>query len=134
MFVLYAAAMTTEQKRLRILVVDDNIDQVRTLAYLVKDMGHEVDYAINGTVAWDLAQRTKPEVLLLDLALPDISGFDILRNLRADPELADTHVIAVTGIPVSRAEVLARGFNDMVSKPVEFRFLEAALNRRRAQA
>ena len=96
----------------------------------MRDMGHEVDYAINGIVAWDLAQKIKPEVLVLDIALPDVSGFDVISRLRAHPALAQTHVIALTGLPLSRAEILARGFDDFVGKPVEFRLLEAALRRK----
>jgi DNA-binding response OmpR family regulator len=117
-------------KGLRILVVEDNIDQVHTLVYLLRDMGHEVDYAINGTVAWDMAQRMRPQVVMLDIALPDVSGFDLISKLRAQPGLAEAYVIAVTGLPVTRAEVVRRGFDDYVGKPIEFNFLEAALRRK----
>jgi two-component system cell cycle response regulator len=124
-----AAKKDDKSKVRRILVVEDNTDQVHTLVYLLKDMGHEVDYAINGTVAWDMARRMRPQVVMLDIALPDVSGFDLIPRLRAQPELSKSYVIAVTGLPLTRAEVLARGFDDFVGKPIEFRFLEAALHR-----
>jgi len=115
------------QRKLRVLVVDDNIDQVRALAWLVRDCGHHTDYAINGIVALELAQRTKPDVLLLDVFLPDTTGFELVRQLRLNPELKNLYVIGITGQHVERSEALAGGFDQLLTKPVEFRHVEAAL-------
>ena len=114
-------------RRLHVLVVDDNIDQVRTLAYLVKDCGHDVDYAINGIVALDLAQRTKPDVILLDIFLPDASGFELVRQIRRNPELKDAYVIAITGHHVERSEAALNGFDQLLTKPINFHDVQAAL-------
>jgi CheY-like chemotaxis protein len=124
-----AAPIEETHRKLRILVVDDNIDQVRALAWLVKDCGHHADYAINGIVALELAQRTKPDVLLLDVFLPDTTGFELVRQLRLNPEMKDVHVIGITGQHVERSEALANGFDQLLMKPVEFRHVEAALSR-----
>src|SRR5579859_5222206 len=122
-----AAPSEGKQRKLRVLVVDDNIDQVHALAFLVKDSGHHVDYAINGIVALEMAQRTKPDVLLLDVFLPDTTGFEIVRQLRRNPELKSMHVIGITGSHVERSEALANGFDQLLTKPVDFGKIEAAL-------
>jgi CheY-like chemotaxis protein len=121
------AAKTAPKKVLRVLVVDDNLDQVHTLAYLISDCGHHADYAINATVALDLAKRLKPDVVLLDLALPDASGMALARKLRGMQELKDLYLIAVTGTGATREDALAGGFNEFLRKPVQFPQLEALL-------
>ena len=113
-----------QRKRLRVLVVDDNIDQVRTMAYLLRDQGHHVDYAINGIVALDVAQRWKPEVVLLDIRLPDTSGLEVARRLRRNPELKNVRIVGVSASPIARDEALAAGFDDLRMKPVDPRSLE----------
>src|SRR5690349_17494363 len=90
------AAKRAPVRALRVLVVDDNLDQVHTLAHLLKDSGHHVDFAINGIVAIDLAGRIKPDVILLDMVLPDSSGLSIARHVRRTPELEKTYLIAMT--------------------------------------
>jgi CheY-like chemotaxis protein len=122
-----AGPQSDAKRKLRVLVVDDNIDQVRTLAYLVRDTGHHVDYAINGFVALELLERMKPDVLVLDVVLPDATGFEIVRHLRRNPELKGTYVIGVTGQQIDRADALSRGFDQLLNKPVHFRDLELAL-------
>ena len=120
---------TAPRRRLRILVVDDNLDQVHTMAYLLTDMGHHVDYAINGIVALELAQRTRPEVVLLDVRLPDATGLQIARQLRRYPELKDTPIVGVTGFPFDEKEALAAGLSQVLAKPVDFAMLEGLLDR-----
>ena len=121
------AAKTAPRRVLRVLVVDDNLDQVHTLAYLINSCGHHVDYAINATVALDLTHRLKPEVILLDLALPDASGIHMGRKIRRIPGLEGVYLIAVTGTGISRENVLAAGFDEFIRKPVQFATIEALL-------
>src|SRR3954471_5036787 len=83
------------QKR-RVLVVEDNLDAVHSMAVLVKMMGHEVQFAINGFAALDIARTFRPEIVLLDIGLPDFSGCDIARQLRFEPGLEDTRLIAIS--------------------------------------
>jgi CheY-like chemotaxis protein len=80
----------------RVLVVEDNLDAVHSLVSLLRDMGHQVDYAINGYVAIELARQMRPEFVFLDLGLPGVSGFDVCRWVKADPALKDARVIAIT--------------------------------------
>src|SRR4026207_1316888 len=66
----------------RILVVDDNLDNVRSLALLFNSMGHHVDYAINGTAATSMAKSMCPDIVFLDLLLPDGHGSIFCREIR----------------------------------------------------
>jgi CheY-like chemotaxis protein len=68
----------------RILVVDDNIDQVQTMALLLHEMGHEVRFAINGESALSEARGFMPNVVFVDLGLPDIEGQDLCRQHAAN--------------------------------------------------
>jgi DNA-binding response OmpR family regulator len=70
------------------------VDSVHSLAYLLNDMGHAVEYAINGYVALDVARRFRPHFVLLDLGLPDIDGFEVCRRLKRDPDLESCRVVA----------------------------------------
>ena len=123
-----AVPVEKPQRRLRVLVVDDNIDQVRTMAFLVKDNGHHVDYAINGIVALDMAQRTKPDVVILDIGLPDTSGFYVAKQIRQSAG-QNTRIIGITGMDINRQEAIAKGFDELLAKPVSFAEIEAALAR-----
>ena len=69
------------QKR-RVLVVEDNLDSVHTMSTLVKMMGHEVEFAINGFAALDIARSFRPDVVLLDIGLPDFNGCKIVKQLK----------------------------------------------------
>jgi CheY-like chemotaxis protein len=109
----------------RILVVEDNLDQVHTLALLLKEMGHSVDYAINGYVALDVARRFKPDYVLLDLGLPGVTGFEICTQLRQDPELQSVKIIATTAYTQPEYAERAKqvGFDGYLTKPIDPRVL-----------
>lgn len=114
----------------RVLVVDDNLDHVHSMAYLLKDMGHHVDYAINGIVALEVAQRARPDVIVLDVVLPDTSGLTLVRQFRRHPELRSAYIVGITGKNIDRAQALAAGFDELLTKPVEPRTLESVIARR----
>src|SRR5256885_13160035 len=83
--------------RRRVLIVDDDIDNARSLTYLLATMGHKVEYAINGIAALKIAQSFVPHVLILDLKLPDVHGAEMARQMRRDPQLRNARIIAITG-------------------------------------
>jgi two-component system, sensor histidine kinase len=105
----------------RVLVVDDHPDTAEVLSTLFHMLGHETRSARRGREALELAQANDFDVILLDIGLPDLSGYDVVRELRADPRNPDRYITAVTGhcrpSDVSRA-VLA-GFDDHVTKPID---------------
>ncbi len=104
-----------------VLVVEDNLDGVHSLVLLLREMGHHVDYAINGYAAVDLAFRLRPEVVLLDLNLPGMSGFEVCKRIRSNPELRHVRVIAITAYAdaVYRERSEAAGCDLHLVKPVD---------------
>jgi CheY-like chemotaxis protein len=117
----------------RVLIVEDNLDSVRALAELVKDIGHSVEYAINGYAALDIAPRFKPHFVLLDLGLPGMDGFEVCSRLKYQPGLELTRIIAVTayGRDEHRVRARAAGCELHLVKPVSpqtlFDILESSL-------
>jgi len=103
----------------RVLVVEDNLDAVHSLVVLLRQDGHQVDFAINGYAALDVARRFQPEVLLLDLGLPGLDGFDVCRRLKSASR--DLRIIAVTAYASDehRAKARAAGCDLHVVKPYD---------------
>ena len=107
--------------RRRILVVEDDIDSARSLTWILRDMGHEVEYAINGYVAVDLAAQFLPEFVFLDLALPGMNGFEVCRRLKRQPGLERARVIAVTAYAQEEYRQRSRdaGCEGYIVKPLD---------------
>ncbi|HUP90796.1 MAG TPA: ATP-binding protein [Solimonas sp.] len=118
----------------RILVVDDNVDAADTMAMLLGESGHEVRRAYDGLSALELADTFCPEVIILDIGLPGISGYDVARRIRACPGGAATMLLALSGYARSEDRDCARdaGFDHYLIKPVEFDVLQALVARKRA--
>lgn len=81
----------------RVLVVDDDLDTAQSMVRLIRLMGHEAEFAINGIAALGIAQRFTPDVVLLDIGLPDSRGWEVARQLRRVPALKETRILAITG-------------------------------------
>src|SRR5690606_21409464 len=105
----------------RILVVDDNLDAAETLAMLLEMAGHEVRVAHLGRAALSLAQAFRPDTALLDIGLPDMSGYDVAQSLRREPWAAHILLIALTGWGQDddRRRALEAGFDHHLIKPVD---------------
>ncbi len=124
----------------RILVVEDEEDIRQILAYNLGQSGHEVLTADRGAAGLDLARKERPELVLLDLMLPDISGLEVCRQLKSDPALREVPVMMLT----ARSEEIDRvvgfelGADDYVVKPFSVRELilrvQAVLRRSRGTA
>jgi CheY-like chemotaxis protein len=117
--------------RKRILVVEDDLDSVHSMALLIKMMGHEVQFAINGIAALDVARSFRPDIVILDIGLPDFRGDQIARQLRYEPGLEHTQLIAISGLPEEHLEqrALRAGCGEFYRKPIEPSVLEALLAR-----
>jgi len=113
-------------RRLRILVVDDSEALAQTLGYMAELLGHEVRVAHNGEDALTIARSFLPEVVLLDLGLPGMNGFDVCRKLRTDPALRHSTIIAQSGWgqPEYRERSKESGFDYHLVKPVKIEQLE----------
>jgi signal transduction histidine kinase/ActR/RegA family two-component response regulator len=105
---------------IRVLVVDDNKDAVESLALLLSLEGYTVVTACNGVTALAEARRFQPEVVLLDIGMPDMDGYEVVRELRARELTSSATIIALTGYgqPEDRARAEAAGFTDHLTKPV----------------
>ena len=113
----------------RLLVVDDNLDAAESLALLLRAQGHEVRRAHSGPEALEIARDFMPEVILLDIGLPGMDGYEVARAVRADGVLARCHVIAVTGYgrDEDRRRSSEAGFDHHLVKPVTLAALQAVL-------
>jgi DNA-binding response OmpR family regulator len=102
-------------------VVEDDIDSARSLTWILRDMGHEVEYAINGYVAVDIAAHFLPEFVFLDLALPGMNGFEVCRRLKRQAGLERTRIIAVTAYAQEEYRQRSReaGCEGYIVKPLD---------------
>jgi two-component system CheB/CheR fusion protein len=107
-------------EKTRILVVDDNRDAAQTLALLLRQRGYDALIAYDGERALEIAKSARPRIVLLDLGLPELDGFEVCRRLRR-PGYAQSVVIAVTGYgqEEDRQRATAAGFDEYLVKPVD---------------
>jgi CheY-like chemotaxis protein len=115
----------------RVLIVDDNEDAANSLALVLKLGGHETASVYSAVDCLAHAATFRPDVVLLDIGLPGMSGYEVAQKLRELPGLRDVKLIAVTGYGRSDDRIRARdaGFDDHLTKPVEFSVLEQTLAR-----
>ena len=104
----------------RVLVVDDHEDAREALRFLLEDEGHDVRTAGDGPSALALTERFSPEVVLLDIGLPGIDGYEVARAMRHMEQGRDVYLVAVSGygLPEDRARSRDAGFDDHLLKPV----------------
>lgn len=123
------AAAAQQAAGLRVLVVDDNVDAAETLGALLEYSGHQVRVAHNGAGAISSAREHLPQVVFMDIGLPDISGYDAALALRGIDGMAGARIIALTGwgTPSDKQRSSAAGFDQHLTKPVDFNQLLASL-------
>jgi CheY-like chemotaxis protein len=114
---------------LRILVVDDNVDSAEMLDVMLRLYGHEVRMAHDGVAAIKAAQEFKPQIILCDIGLPGMSGYDVASKLRAISQFEHTRLIALSGYGQDEDRLRSRnaGFDYHITKPVEPEELTALL-------
>jgi len=114
---------------LKILVADDSQDGADSLAFLLKAAGHDVYTAYEGRTAIELAEQHRPDVVLLDIGMPEISGYDVARAIRREAWGRPMRLIALTGWGQAehRRRSIEVGFDDHLVKPVELDLLESVL-------
>jgi len=106
---------------LRVLVVDDIADAAEMLSQFLRMDGHEVQTADCGLTALQLAHTFQPEVIVLDIGLPGLNGFQVAQRLRAQPDMKNVALIAMTGYgqEADRQRSKEAGFDFHLVKPVE---------------
>jgi CheY-like chemotaxis protein/anti-sigma regulatory factor (Ser/Thr protein kinase) len=105
----------------RVLVVDDNDDSAQTMAMMLELEGHRAKVAHDGPAALEVAREFKPHVVLLDIGLPEMDGFDVARRMRDTPGLADAMLVAMTGYgqDEDRRRTSQAGFAHHLVKPID---------------
>lgn len=105
----------------RILAIDDNPDNLELMRYLLEAFGYPALTARDGSSGVAMAERERPDLVLCDVQLPDIDGYEVVRRIRSQPEISGLIIIAVTALAMvgDRAKVLAAGFNGYLSKPID---------------
>ena len=113
----------------RILVVEDTEDNRQIIRDLLSSVGYELIEAADGAEGVALAQKERPDLILMDIQLPEIDGYEATRRIRAIPELAKVPIIAVTSYALSGDEAKARaaGCDGYVAKPFSPRQLLAKI-------
>ncbi len=107
------------ESRLRILVVDDSDDSAAYVAAVLEMQGYEVMIARDGSSAVEIATLFRPQLVLLDIGLPDLDGFTVARRLRGHADLKDTVVVAVTGYGIDRQRLDESPVDAYLQKPLE---------------
>jgi CheY-like chemotaxis protein len=112
-----------------ILVADDNVDAAESLGYLLRTFGHEVVVVYDGLNAVIEAVRMRPDVIILDIDMPKMNGYDVARHLRTAEGLTDSVLVALTGYAQERDRQRAReaGFDHHFAKPLDVDRLTAVL-------
>jgi signal transduction histidine kinase/CHASE1-domain containing sensor protein/ActR/RegA family two-component response regulator len=120
----------------RVLVVDDNQDAALTLSEAVRMDGHDVRVAHDGPAALEEARGFAPEVVLLDIGLPGMDGYEVVGKLRQMPHLGRTLMVALTGFgqESDRQRALQAGFDEHLVKPVDLDTIHGVLRRRLGNA
>jgi two-component system, chemotaxis family, CheB/CheR fusion protein len=114
-------------------VIEDNIDAAESLREGLEMSGHEVVVAHDGEEGLARARSLRPDVVLCDIGLPGLDGYEVARRIRADPSPSPV-LIALTGyaLPEDQRRALEAGFDRHLAKPVQFRDIEEALANARA--
>jgi two-component system cell cycle response regulator DivK len=114
-----------------VLVVDDYADTRHVVRWMLEQKGYRVIEAVNGREAVALAERERPGVILMDLAMPLLDGFEAIRSVRENAELAGVRIVAVTAYDMAEARDKAQsaGCDHYLSKPIDFNRLSVLLEK-----
>jgi CheY-like chemotaxis protein len=119
------------RKGLRVLVADDNVDAADTMTAVLQMSGHEVRTVYSGSQAVEAAPAFSPHVMLLDIGMPGMTGYEVAQHLRADSRYDKTFLVALTGwgSESDRAQAMRAGFDHHLTKPVDHLALDPLLRR-----
>ena len=113
----------------RVLVVDDNVDAAEIMAMLLESLGHKVQTAHDGIAGFKAANTFRPDIVLLDVGLPSMNGYEVARCLRREPGTANIFLVALTGYGREEDRRLSKeaGFDVHVLKPLGIETLRSIL-------
>ena len=113
------------KKDYNILVVDDSTTNVVLLEAIFYDRGYKIDTALNAIEAFSIIDKEVPDLILLDLLMPKVSGFDFLKKLRSNKHTKDTPVIVVTASTDDENvdRIMRLGAVDYIKKPIDLKYI-----------
>ncbi|MEG4088099.1 response regulator [Microcoleus sp. Pol12B4] len=116
-------------KRPLVLAVDDNPDNLELLTQILDLFGCECVGAVDGYAALSAAVDRQPDLIVLDICLPDIDGMEVVKRAQQNPDLRDIPIVAVTALakPEDRARILEAGCVEYLSKPFNIKDLETVI-------
>ena len=121
-------AQSSPVSKVRALIVDDHADAAKMLQMMLGTFGCETAVATNGIEALRMANETKPRLILLDIRMPKLDGYDTCGVIRAQPWGKDVGIIAITGEAQSiQQSAETKGFDSYLLKPIELADLEKAI-------
>ena len=112
----------------RILIAEDHVDSREAMRELLEAFGFEVIEAGNGRQAVSAAAEQQPRLILMDVMMPEMDGFQAIKEIRQQPATSNTPIIALTAMDGARELALLAGANDFVRKPVDIRRLIGLVN------
>jgi two-component system, OmpR family, phosphate regulon response regulator PhoB len=123
--------MASPARRPKVLVVEDEDNIALALDFLMTREGYEHNRIANGAEAMECIRATHPDLVLLDVMLPEISGYEICQSMRLDPSLSDVKILMMTarGSAIERRKGLALGADGFIAKPFELKELREEVRR-----
>lgn len=125
---LKPSPLERDARMVTILVAEDHLDSRDALRALLEAFGYRVLEAVNGREAVDIALKRRPDLILMDIMMPELDGFEATRELRRHAETHATPIIAVTAMEGAHQLAIQAGANDYVRKPVDIRRLVAKVH------
>jgi CheY-like chemotaxis protein len=115
----------------RILIVEDNMDTYQLMRFVLERNGYITLLAMNGRDGMNAARKQKPDLILMDISMPEMDGLEAARRIRQDPVSASIPMIAVTAhaLPGDRQRALEAGCTDYITKPINLAELVEVVNR-----
>jgi CheY-like chemotaxis protein len=104
----------------RILIIEDNSANMQLMSYLLNAFKHTVVEAVSGSAGLTMAQSESPDLILCDLQMPEMDGYEVAQRIKQNPQLNAIPLVAVTAYAMvgDRDKVLAAGFNGYIAKPI----------------
>jgi DNA-binding response OmpR family regulator len=113
----------------KILIIEDDHDVADSIKLFCNGLGHDAIVAYDGATGLQMAADERPELILSDIAMPGLDGFEVARRIRSNHDLDKTAIVAVTGTLPRRPAANQHTFDDYVIKPFEFEDLEKVINK-----
>ena len=106
--------------KIRTLIIEDNENNMYLISFLLQNNDHEVHQAYDGHKGVELAKTVKPDLILLDIQLPKMNGYEVAREIRKDESLSQVPIVAITSyaMPGDQEKALAAGCTGYIKKPI----------------